>query len=415
MTESVSYPSSSYRWVILGVCWLAYIVAFMQRLSIGPLAPFLKEDLNLSSAQAGMLMSASAFGYMLTLLPAGWLADRIGVRWLLLSGEVIGGIFIIGMFTVTTFTSGLIFMGLAGLGMGFLMPSTTKAVLEWFPVKERATAMGLKQTAVNLGGIITATTLPTVAIVYGWRYGFLAIGIIAIVIGIVSFIFYRQPVRSDHPMSSIPVVANPPVREVFLNRDIWVLIATGVCLAVVEFSAIAYFVLYLNEALLISLVTAGFFLAVLEAGGAFGKPLSGLISDRIFGGSRKKVYLLICLSAFILCLAFAFLGQGTPSWLLLALSLILGFVAVGWGGLHLTLIGEFAGKESAGIVSGAASMFIMVGIRPPAFRLYLRCYRLLPVRLVFPGSDGGIIGYFPVVRARGKETDLVLKSDSFNQ
>ncbi|MFH0769537.1 MAG: hypothetical protein V1932_08265 [Chloroflexota bacterium] len=33
-----------YRWVILGVCWLAYIVAFMQRLSIGPLAPFLKRD-----------------------------------------------------------------------------------------------------------------------------------------------------------------------------------------------------------------------------------------------------------------------------------------------------------------------------------------------------------------------------------
>ena len=69
-----------YRWVILGVGWLAYLVAFLQRLSIGPLAPFIKEDLSLTNAQIGWLMSAAAIGYMLTLIPAGWLVDRIGVR-----------------------------------------------------------------------------------------------------------------------------------------------------------------------------------------------------------------------------------------------------------------------------------------------------------------------------------------------
>ena len=114
-----------YRWVILGVCWLAYVVAFLQRLSIGPLAPFIKEDLSLSNAQIGILMSAAAFGYMLSLIPAGWLVDRIGVRWMLLIGEVIGGIFVGSMFAVTTFTQGLVLMALAGMGMGCLMPSTT--------------------------------------------------------------------------------------------------------------------------------------------------------------------------------------------------------------------------------------------------------------------------------------------------
>ena len=152
MTEPF-LPSFRYRWVILGVCWLAYIVAFMQRLSIGPLAPFLKEGLNLTNTQVGLFMSAAASGYGVASLPAGWLVDRIGVRWLLLIGEVIGGIFLASMFTVTTFTGGLIFMALAGMGMGCLMPSTTKAVLIWFPVKERATAMGVKQTAVNVGGL----------------------------------------------------------------------------------------------------------------------------------------------------------------------------------------------------------------------------------------------------------------------
>ncbi|MFC1974519.1 MFS transporter [Chloroflexota bacterium] len=150
--DNILAPSFRYRWVILGVCWLAYVVAFMQRLSIGPLAPFLKEDLGLTSAQVGFLVSAAGFGYMLTLVPAGWLVDRIGARWLLLTGEVFGGIFVASMFMVTTLTQGLVLMVLAGMGMGCLMPSTTKAILDWFPVKERATAMGVKQTAVNMGG-----------------------------------------------------------------------------------------------------------------------------------------------------------------------------------------------------------------------------------------------------------------------
>ncbi len=355
--------SFRYRWVILGVCWLAYIVAFMQRFSISPIAPFLKKDLGLTSTQVGWFMSAAAFGYGLTTIPAGWLVDRIGIRRVLLIGEIIGGIFIASMFTVTTFTQGLIFMALAGTGMGCLMPSTTKAVLVWFPTKERATAMGFKQTALNMGGIITAITLPKVALSLGWRYGFLGIGFIAIVIGIVSFILYKQPPQCASFSTSEPTIPSeirPSMREVFKSRDIWLLISAGMCLAVVEFAAIAYFVLYLEEALSFTIVTAGFFLAILEAGGVFGKPLNGLISDRLFHGGRKKVFILMCCVASAACIIFAFLGKHTSSWVIIPLCLILGFTGIGWGGLHLTLIGEFAGSELAGTVTGMNSALLMI-------------------------------------------------------
>ncbi len=372
MADKQDVPSLRYRWVILGVLWLAYIVAFMQRLSIGPLAPFLKEELNLTSAQAGLFMSAAAFGYMLTVIPAGWLVDRIGVRWLLLVGEIVGGIFIASMFTVTTFTQGLVIMALAGMGMGCLMPSTTKGVLVWFPAKERATAMGVKQTAVNLGGIVTATTLPTVALTFGWHYGFLGIGIIAIAIGIVSFVLYKQPPPDTSP-DLVEAVASsktkPSVREVYKSRDIWLVMASAVCLTIVEFSTIAYFVLYLKEVLLYAVVTAGFVLAILETGGVFGKPIVGVISDRLFHGNRKNVYILLCALAFVASLAFAFVGRGSSLWLIIPIALALGFAAMGWGGLNLTLIGEFAGRERAGTAAGVGVVFIMIGniIGPPTF------------------------------------------------
>lgn len=196
-----------YRWVILGICWATYMVAFMQRLSIGPLAPFLKADLGLTNTQVGLFMSAAAAGYMAMLIPAGRLVDKIGVRRMLLIGAVTGGIFIASIFTVRTFTQGVIFMALAGVGMGCLLPATTKAILVWFGPNERATAMGFKQMAVNVGGIITAVTLPSVALARGWHYGFLSIGLAAVIIGIVSFILYRespQRVSLNTPEPAIP-------------------------------------------------------------------------------------------------------------------------------------------------------------------------------------------------------------------
>ncbi len=371
MVKSVA-PSFRYRWVILGVVWLAYLVVFMERLSIPPLSPFFKEDLGLTNAQVGLFMSAAAACYAAMMIPAGWLVDRIGVRWMLFIGCVTGGIFIAGMFTVTTFAGGIIFMALSGFGMGFLMPSTTKAVLEWFPVKERATAMGFKQTAVNVGGIITATTLPTVALALSWHYGFLGISFIAVVIGIVALILYKQPSQSVDLNASEPVTPSgtrQSALEVFKSRDIWLVISAGMCLMAIEFSAIAHFVLYLKETLLFTAVTAGFFLALMEGGGFFGKPINGLISDRLFHGGRKRALILICCLMFVICMIFAFLGQGSPSGLIIPLCLILGFIAIGWGGLQLTLISEFADKEQAGLVIGVSTTFLMMGniAGPPAF------------------------------------------------
>lgn len=364
-------PSLRYRWVILGVCWLAYIVAFMQRLSIGPLAPFLQEDLHLTGTEVGLFMSAASFGYLITTIPAGWLADKIGVRKMLLIGELTGGIFIAGMFFTTTFTWGLIFMGLAGLGMGCIMPATTKAIVGWFSLKERATAMGFKQTALNIGGIITAATLPTLALTLGWRYGFAIISITGIIIGIVSFILYKPPLQSGGINTPALVSSRPgrSLREILKAREIWLIGFAGLCMCAVEHSTTAYFVLYSQQVLLLPVVTAGFFLALLMGGGAFGRPISGLISDRLWHGNRKKPYILMNAIACALCVIFAVIQPGSPTWVIIFLCLALGFSGVGWAGLHLTIAGEIAGEELAGTVTGGVAMLSMIGavVGPPVF------------------------------------------------
>ncbi|MFC1951502.1 MFS transporter, partial [Chloroflexota bacterium] len=138
---------------------------------------------------------------------------------------------------------------------------------------------------------------------------------------------------------------------------------------IIEFSVLTHFVLYLKEALLFTTVAAGFSLAILQTGGALGKPISGYISDHLFHGSRKIVYFFMCCVAVAMSLTFAFLQPNSPLWIITLLSSILGFVAIGIGGVHLTMVGEIASKELAGTVTGISTAILQIGtvVGPPSF------------------------------------------------
>jgi ACS family hexuronate transporter-like MFS transporter len=353
--------ASRYRWIILGVLWITYIVVFLNRLSVGPLAPFFKDDLSITSTKVGLVMSAASFGYMLTIFPIGWVVDKIGARWPIAIGEMIAGTCMIALFFVTSYIWLLILMFFTGLGCGFLLPSTSQGVIAWFPLRERATVMGLKQTAVNIGGIITAGTLPTVALSLGWRYGFLFLGIIAIVIGITAFILYKEPpMAPSNPTASAEIDAAVPLLAILRSREIWLLAFCGLCLGWVEMALIAHLVLYLKEVLLFGVVAAGGLLAITEAAGAITRPGSGFLSDRVFGGSRKQVFILIAGTASIMCFILAFFGPYL-SWALYPVLLLLGIGGIGFGGIHLTLMSEFGGRHGAGKAVGLGGMITLAG------------------------------------------------------
>jgi ACS family hexuronate transporter-like MFS transporter len=355
-----------YRWVVLAVLWVAYTVIFVQRLSIGPLAPFLKNEMGLTNAQIGSLMSAASFGFVLSMLPAGWATDRIGVRRLLLIGEVAAGLFMLSMFWVPSYEAALIVLTISGFGCGCLYPSTAKGVIEWFSTAERATVMGLKQTGVNIGGIVSAAILPSVALVLGWRFGFLFIGILATAVGIFSFILYKDPLTPTASQSGTAStnidksVRARLLRELFKTPDIWFVGLGSVTMAIVEFGVMAHLVLYLTEELSLPIVDAGILLAVTQAGGIFGKPGGGFLSDYFLASSRRKVFMLwsaiTCLTSMIITLW----GESL-SWELYPVLFIFGVTAIGWGGIHLTLIAELAGKELAGTVLAVLGAVAYVG------------------------------------------------------
>ena len=182
-----------YRWIVQAVAWASCLALYLSRLSIGPLAPFLKDAFHLSNAQVGSLASAAGMAYAPTMLVAGWLVDRIGVRRILIIGTLICGLSGIAIFFAPSYNTMFSLLVLTGVGAGCIFPSAVKAVVLWFSRRERGTVLGLNQSALNVAGIIGATLLPSIAITVGWRWGFLLVGVGTLAICLLCVALYWNP------------------------------------------------------------------------------------------------------------------------------------------------------------------------------------------------------------------------------
>ena len=384
-------PAPRYRFVALGVVWSAYLVVFLSRLCVGPLSPFLKQAFDLSNAQIGGLTSATAVTYAPTLVLAGWLVDRIGVRRALVIGSLVTGVFVGSVALAPSYGVMLFLLALSGLGCGFIYPSAVKAVMVWFPPQERGTAIGVNQSAVNVSGILGAAIMPALALSVGWRAGFLVAAAMALAVCVLAAAVYRDPggylparvagavspaayeieqglpnVTGDERADRAAV--RPGFLAVVRSRDILLLGLAAMFLCMIEFASLAHLVLFLHLDWAYSVVAAAGLLALCQAAGALGKPLSGLVSDRLLGRRRKAPLLALAGLAGLSCAILALIGSG-QTWLLWVSLLMLGVGAVGWGGLFSTLAGETAGPAAAGAAAGVTAAIDNIGIfiGPPLF------------------------------------------------
>jgi sugar phosphate permease len=271
------------------------------------------------------------------------------------------------MFWAPSYEALLVLLALSSLGAGCIYPSAVRAVVLWFPAGERATAIGVNQTAINVSGIIAALTLPALALRFGWEYGFLAVGVTGLAVTALVAGGYRSPPAAP----GAPRPAGPPrgtFRGLLRRRDVWLLAGMGFFLGIVEYSLLAHVVLFMRAEYLLTAVAAGGVLALAQAAGAVGKPLTGLVSDRLLGARRRPLLLAAGALALLTSLGLAF-GGADLGWGVYALVAGLGLAAVGWGGIFGTMAGEIGGRAAAGQVAGLTAAAVNVGVvvGPPAF------------------------------------------------
>jgi cyanate permease len=182
----------------------------------------LKAELLLTHAQASLLFSAPWLMMAIAAIPAGLIADRMGVRKAAGIGIIIMVIGALLRSTATSYSSILAFTFIYGLGLGWTFPNLPKLVSAWAPREKAGIAMGIFTTGIMAGGAIAlAITMPLIFPITNTFQGvFLIWSIPPIAAAILWWALVREPPRNnlhDKPVSS----SKDLFIKVLRNKYLW--------------------------------------------------------------------------------------------------------------------------------------------------------------------------------------------------
>jgi MFS family permease len=352
-----------FRWAILALISSSHIIGASAQYGINTLAPFYQDELDLSRAQVGLFFSAFYLAMTGASFGAGWLADRMGVRKTTLQGHVSVGLCTVLAAFAPSFGWAFASFFLCGLGYAFLNPASTKGVMAWFHRDERATAMGIKQTGVPAGGFFTALLAPPLVLMVGWRGALATLGMVNFLCGFVFSYLWREPpdvLENSGERDTRGAENQKPL-------DVWGFLPASFGTAIFligQMSLITYIPLYLKDAMGFTPYWASQALAIAQGGAMVGRVGWGVASDRIFGGRRKIVLVIIGLVSVVLMAGLGFMTKESSLPLLLAIVFLSGLCIVGYQGVSYALIGEIAGTTRTGVAMG-----LMISINAAAATL----------------------------------------------
>lgn len=181
------------RWKMLALMLAGTIVIYVDRNTLGALAPILKKELNFTTEQYSYVVSAFQIVYSFAQPVAGFLTDLVGPRLGYAVAAVIwgGAAALHGLSTGWMSMAG--FRALLGLSEAVAIPTGTKVSTLWFPTKERSIATGWFNSGSSIGAAITPPLVIWLAATTDWRFAFLLTGALGIVVAIAWFAFYRDP------------------------------------------------------------------------------------------------------------------------------------------------------------------------------------------------------------------------------
>jgi len=157
---------------MLALLIVGAILGYADRQIIALLKPLIGAALHWDDAQYGRLASAFQFASAVGLLFAGWIVDRIGIRWanpLAVAAWSVLSLFQALVRTLAEFATLRIGLGAAeALGT----PVVVKSIAVLFPPRERSLAFGGMNASTTAGAIVTPLCVPLLATTFGWRVAF---------------------------------------------------------------------------------------------------------------------------------------------------------------------------------------------------------------------------------------------------
>jgi MFS family permease len=277
--------------------------------------PALIESLNFTRSQ---VTQGFFLGMLVVGLPSGLLAgafiDRVGARWVILTGVGLTGSSLLLMGSMTRFWHYELLCVMEVLGFVLAGPIANQVlVARWFRAL-RGRAMGYAYLGLGLGGVVAPPLINSLIQRLGWRHALEIIGLLILVVLFPVGIWITRSIPADlgllpdgvtvsEEKSGIAATASVGVGDVVGSRNFW-LIVVGSALVVGAIGAvIQHFILFLRDQGY-SPSVASQFLSVLLGSSLAGRVLVGYMADRF---SKKDImaffYFLIGVAVLLLGVA----------------------------------------------------------------------------------------------------------------
>jgi sugar phosphate permease len=351
---------SRYRWVILAAGTFAQASFTTVSVGLPALAPQLRDDYRLSLGRTGVVLAAVGIGMLFTLLPWGLLADRFGERAVIVAGLAGAAGALAGAAETNGYGALVAWLVVAGAFGASVNAASGRVVMGWFGAQERGLALGIRQTAIPIGGFVAALLLPQLAAGGETRGAFLALAVISVAGAVVAGLLVREPPRVA------PTELDPDLRGPLRDRRMW-LLGTGSSLYLVAQMALTVFVvLFLHEHRHMTTTSSAAVLAAINLIGIGARIGAGHWSDRV----RKRMQPLRRIGVVLtVTMAVVTVLVDAPLAVLVPALVVTGVVSITWNGLSFTASAETAGLARSGAALGFQQTLLgIVGaVFAPAF------------------------------------------------
>jgi ACS family hexuronate transporter-like MFS transporter len=194
-------PIRHLRWWIAGMLFFMAVINYIDRQTVNVLGPILKEEYRWDNEVFATVLISFRVAYAFMQSVNGRLLDLLGTRLGLSLSVAFYSIVQVLMTTVQGLIGFRVFRFLLGAGEAANNPGCTKAVSEWFPVKERAWAVAMFDAGSSVGGAVA----PFVVLLFyhtvgNWRLTFLVTGSLGFVWLLIWRWLYYKP--EEHPRIS---------------------------------------------------------------------------------------------------------------------------------------------------------------------------------------------------------------------
>lgn len=341
------------RWRIAALIASAIAISYFDRQTLPIAIKAIQLEIPVTNLQFGQLNTAFLLAYGAMYAAGGKLMDVLGTRkgfllimiWWSLACASHGLAATFGMLAASRL--------LLGMGEGGGFPAATKAVAEWFPVRERSTAMGIINAGTAVGAVIAPPGIALVIAMLNWRWVFFISGALGL-IWAVGYALACPETKEPETSKLQPVV---PWLSLLTMRPVISLVSAKFLSDAAWFIYMGWLAKYLYDVRGFDTAHVGYFAWIPFAASGVGSLTGGWFSSRLIRSGRSVNFSRkLALGASAAVMPFIYFVTYVPvEWAIVLFSLAF-FGQQSWSTLVMTVPTDLFPRGTVGSVAGLVGM-----------------------------------------------------------